>query len=326
MYESIEERPELKKRRDPTGDRTVQIDKTLVVDRVKDTVDDQNRRACFIIMGGLDVGSEYFIDKRRIILGRDPDCDLVLRDDGISRKHAEVLRVSFDQLLVRDLESTNGTFVNGVQVREAEIREGGKVLLGRRTVIKFVLQDQLEQNYQRKLYESSTRDGLTGVYNRKYFSQKIVGDLSFARRHRLPFSLLMIDIDHFKAVNDTFGHRTGDHVLSLVTEAMQQTIRTEDVLARFGGEEFVISAPGTDYPGAHALAERVRRKIEEQVVTSVDGTQKSFSITVSIGTVTAPGMVLVSSDELIAVADKNLYRAKESGRNQVISSEIKPRR
>ena len=114
------------------------------------------------------------------------------------------------RLVVTDLDSTNGTFVGGEKIAEAVLKDGDKMLLGRRTVLKFVLQDELEQSYQQQMYESSTRDGLTGAYNRKYFSQKLTADLSFARRHRIPFSLLMLDIDFFKKINDTHGHRTGD--------------------------------------------------------------------------------------------------------------------
>ncbi|MCP4197160.1 MAG: diguanylate cyclase [Proteobacteria bacterium] len=304
-----------------TSDRTMQIDRSII-DKQLRTTKTKNKKACFVILGGLDVGSIIEMASLQMTVGRDPNCDFVLRDDGISRVHIEVTRSGDDYVTVQDLGSTNGTFIQGEKVKRAMLKDGDKMLLGRRTVLKFVFQDELEQSYQRQMYESSTRDGLTGVYNRKYFAQKLSADLSFAHRHRIPFTLLMLDIDFFKKINDTYGHRTGDYVLIAVADMIQTTIRTEDALARYGGEEFAILAPGTDATGGHALAERIRAELSGHAVPAQNSVDQTIQVTVSIGVATLQPGVPFEADDLISVADKNLYQAKEGGRNQTVTSVI----
>jgi len=310
--------------RDSTGrhmDRTMQLDRCTVAEHMKKVNIEGQRRACFVILGGLEVGSVYFIDKRTTLIGRDPASDLLIKDDGISRIHAEVRRLDGDRLYIKDLDSTNGVFVGGERIQEAILNEGDKVLLGRRTVLKFALYDELEQHFQQQLYESSTRDGLTGVFNRKYFDQKILSDVSFAKRHKIPFTLLMLDVDYFKKVNDTYGHRTGDQVLISVTDAIQQTIRTEDVLARYGGEEFAVLAQGTGLEGGMALGERIRKQIESTVICALNDASE-FRVTASIGVATLLPGVQAAPEALVSLADKKLYEAKESGRNRVFATAL----
>jgi diguanylate cyclase (GGDEF)-like protein len=309
------------KERSFRSDGTMQLDRTAIVEALTVEVEEQ-KQACFVILEGLDVGRIVKITDTVSVIGRDPESTVHLRDDGISRHHAEVTRTGPSSLVIRDLDSTNGTFVGGKKVPQATLREGDKVLLGQRTILKFVLQDALEESYQRKMYESSTRDGLTGAYNRKYFTEKIVTDLSFARRHGLPFTLLMLDVDLFKRVNDTYGHPTGDRVLVEVTDSISGTIRTEDTLARYGGEEFAVIAQGTGGEGGGILAERIRKKIEAISFVSVDEPRTGFRVTVSIGVCTAPPRSKAPPEQILARADKNLYEAKETGRNRVVASEI----
>ncbi|MCP4679279.1 MAG: diguanylate cyclase [Deltaproteobacteria bacterium] len=300
------------------SDKTMQIDRSTIAEQMQRATS-SSRKASFIILGGLDVGSVVKIEGMEATLGRDPNAEIVLRDDGISRHHAEVTRVG-DTLVIRDLNSTNGTFVDGKKINQATISDGGKVLLGRRTVLKFVLQDEIEETFQRQLYESSTRDGLTGAYNRKYFIDKIVTDISFATRHKLPFTLLLLDIDFFKKVNDTYGHRTGDKVLIAVTDVISATIRTEDVLARYGGEEFAVIAQGTDLEGGGALAERIRKRIADTPVTAAEDSSTIVKVTASIGVATSKPGLASQPDAMVSAADKNLYEAKETGRNKVVAS------
>ena len=310
--------------RDSTGrhlDRTMQLDRCTVAEHMRKVNIEGRRRACFVILGGLEVGSVFFLEKRVTLIGRDPASDMIIKDDGISRVHAEVRRLDGDRLYIKDLNSTNGVFVGGERIQEAILNEGDKVLLGRRTVLKFALYDEMEQHFQQQLYESSTRDGLTGIFNRKYFDQKIISDVSFAKRHKIPFTLLMLDVDFFKKVNDTYGHRTGDQVLVSVTGAIQETIRTEDVLARYGGEEFAVLAQGTGLDGGKALGERIRKQVENTVICSLNDATE-FRATVSIGVATLMPGVVASPEAIVSLADKNLYEAKESGRNRVVSAAL----
>lgn len=310
--------------KDSTGrhlDRTMQLDRCTVAEHMRKVNISGQRRACFVILGGLDVGSVFFLEKRVTLIGRDPAGDLVIKDDGISRVHAEVKRLDGDRLHIKDLDSTNGVFVDGNRVQEAILNEGDKVLLGRRTILKFALYDEMEETFQQQLYESSTRDGLTSVFNRKYFDQKIISDVSFARRHRIPLSLLMLDVDFFKKVNDTYGHRTGDQVLVSVTAAIQEIIRTEDMLARYGGEEFVVLAQGTGLEGGSALGERIRKQVAASLICSLNDATE-FRVTASIGVATLLPGVVATPEAVVSLADKNLYAAKEGGRNRVIGSAL----
>ncbi len=301
---------------------TMELDSKTLEQNIRRVNTAANKRSCFVILGGMDLGSIFLIEKPLIVVGRDASCDLVLRDDGISRRHVEAKRVGGNRLFIKDLNSTNGIFVDGERVEHTVLNNGDKVLLGRRTILKYALQDEIEQSYQLQMYESTTKDALTKTYNRKYFAQKIVADISFAKRHRIPFTLIMLDIDFFKKVNDTYGHRTGDVALVTVTESIQQTIRAEDVLTRYGGEEFAVLALGTHLAGGEALAERIRVRIAGETICALDDSGEEFQVTASFGVVTVPGGVEAEPEAVVSVADKNLYRAKEEGRNRIVASSI----
>jgi len=255
-------------------------------------------------------------------LGRDPICDVILSDDGISRGHAEVWLIAEERVLVRDIGSTNGTYVNGTRIKEVMLEEGGKILLGRRTILKFVLQDQIDEFYQRQMYESSVRDGLTKAYNRKFLDNQLASSTSFSRRHRLPLSFMIFDLDHFKQVNDTHGHVTGDLLLIAITAAVGRMIRAEDVFARYGGEEFAVLAMGIGAAGGRALAERIRQRVAEVRVLSLDGEEEGVGVTVSIGVVTVPPSKVGEPPAIVAQADANLYLAKQQGRDRVVASDL----
>ena len=300
---------------------TIQLDRSTVAEKIRSA---PPKKACFVVMGGMDVGRVIALNEPVITIGRNAKCTVVLQDDGVSRFHVKVRREAEDSIIIRDLDSTNGTFIGGERIAEAMLYDGTKVLIGRRTILKFTFLDELEYYFQQQMYETSTRDGLTGVYNRRYFSQKIITDLSFARRHQIPCTLFILDIDHFKKVNDAYGHRTGDQVLITVTEAVGKLIRKEDILARYGGEEFVVIAQGTDLVNGKALGKRIQRCIAEQRIPALDNPNIGIKVTVSIGVATVPSDVSVEADVLISTADTNLFRAKRLGRNQVVTSPVSP--
>lgn len=158
-------------------------------------------------------------------------------------------------------------------------------------------------------------DSLTQVLNRRALAQRLEAELDRARRYGLVLSLLMVDLDHFKQVNDRFGHPVGDDVLREVARLLQQEARSVDIVARYGGEEFVAVLPETGEEGAVAFAERVRQKVERQPLNL--GGIGGLGITVSIGVATVPSPRVDTSDDLVALADEALYRAKAEGRNRV---------
>ena len=166
----------------------------------------------------------------------------------------------------------------------------------------------------KRLSELSVRDELTGIFNRRYLFEILAREMERVRRHPAPVSVLLLDIDHFKRVNDEHGHHAGDEVLRRFAKVAQKEVRSVDVLARYGGEEFSVLCTQTPAAAAGALvvAERVRKAIEE---TAFDDVAKGLHVTVSIGVATyRPGE---SATELYVRADEALYRAKRAGRNRV---------
>ena len=139
------------------------------------------------------------------------------------------------------------------------LNDGDKIQLGRTTILRFTYHDRLDESFQKQMFDSALRDGLTGAYNKRYFLDRLESELKFALRHRTPLSLLMLDLDHFKRVNDTHGHPVGDRVLKAFADTIHRSIRNEDVFARYGGEEFAIISRATPLARASVLGERLRR-------------------------------------------------------------------
>jgi len=260
------------------------------------------------------VGRMFKLDKPEVVLGRSVDATLQVEDDGISRKHAKLVLAGTGEYQLVDLGSTNGTFLNGTRVEVAELTDGDKIQLGSNTVLKFSIQDQLEEQYQKSIYESATRDGLTRIFNKKYFLDTIRKEFAFCVRHRVALSLVMFDVDHFKKINDTYGHQAGDYVLTRIAQRISDTVRVEDVFARYGGEEFALMLRESSQDQAFLCAERCRKAIDGSDFT-FGGTP--IKVTISLGVATLLDSDFVQPEDLIAAADKYLYRAKRAGRNRV---------
>ena len=280
----------------------------------------ESMKPSLVVVQGVDRGDAFTIESTPLVLGRGDICDYIIRDDGISRKHAQIVEQANGRYIIEDLNSTNGIFIGQKRVKRHLLDEGDKVLLGRRTILKFVYQDAVDQRYQKQMYESAVKDGLTGVYNRKHFNERIQSELSFALRHKSSLSLLIFDLDHFKKVNDTFGHQVGDKVLTEVAEKIQFTLREEDFFARYGGEEFAVLARDIDDIGARALGDRIRQIVQDMRITNEIGVR--VPVTLSIGIATVTDGLKVSTEEMIKCADDNLYRAKENGRNRVYATQL----
>lgn len=172
------------------------------------------------------------------------------------------------------------------------------------------------QAANRKLVLLASTDPLTGAYNRRHFLEAGNSELHRSRRYKTPFTALMLDIDHFKAVNDTYGHAIGDEALKRTVSVIQEALRTEDTLGRIGGEEFAVIFPQTDKAGAILVAERIRLSIESIVIPTP---VKPLSFTMSIG-VTENTDDDHNIEETLKRADFALYQAKKNGRNQVVSA------
>jgi diguanylate cyclase (GGDEF)-like protein len=265
------------------------------------------------------VGKMIKLDKGEMVMGRSPDVPLQVEDDGVSRKHCKIAVAPNGYFQLVDLGSTNGTYLNGIKVDVATLQDGDKIQIGATTVFKFSIQDQLEEAYQKSIYESATRDGLTRIFNKKYFLDTLRKEFAYCVRHRVPLSLVMFDIDHFKKINDTYGHPAGDYVLSKLAAKISETVRTEDLYARYGGEEFALMLRESQSDNAIRCAERCRRAVDTSEFV-FNGTP--IKVSISLGVATLYDSDFTQPEELIAAADKYLYRAKKGGRNRVDAKEI----
>jgi diguanylate cyclase (GGDEF)-like protein len=270
-------------------------------------------RAVLLRMGGVQAGLIIGMEQFPFTVGRHPTNSLRVDEDSISRFHGRIVK-NGDEFVVEDLSSRNGIFVGGKRVTRARLDHDSWLQFGPRVSFRFSLTDVREERLLRKLYESSTRDALTGAYNRLHFEERLRSEVAYATRHRTPVSLLLIDLDHFKRVNDTYGHPAGDAVLKRAAEACMRALRTEDVFARFGGEEFAVVLRGIELNGAARLGDRLRQAVAGELVEH-DGHQ--IRATLSAGCASLACCVTPSSDELIAIADRRLYAAKAQGRNRV---------
>ena len=278
----------------------------------------QRDRALLTVLTGLNAGQVFTLDVDETVIGRGRDVQLRVEDVGISRAHSRIVRTMDGKFFVEDLGSTNGTFVAGRKVERAELHSGDRVQVGPNVVLRFAVLDAAEEQLAHQLYEASTKDALTKVYNRKYFVERLSSEVAYAHRHKSHLSLVLFDLDHFKKVNDTHGHLAGDVVLRVVAAQVQRTIRTEDVLARYGGEEFVILVRGIAHPNVAHFGERVRKAVERLTIPW-ENLQLKATISVGVGSLSELEEG-ASGEGVLHLADERLYRAKSGGRNRVVAT------
>src|SRR5688572_17257489 len=285
------------------------ITKVQVVKPAKETGE-----ACLVLIypPGPDMGKRFPLSRSELVLGRGGDCDIQVDRDSVSRRHARVFR-SGDSWSVEDLQSTNGSYVNDVPVTKSVLRDADFVKIGA-AIFKFLSGAGVEAAYYEEIYRMTIVDGLTGAHNKRYFLEFLERETARCARYRRPLSLLMFDIDHFKAINDTHGHLTGDYVLKEMARRLLGSIRREELLARYGGEEFAAVLPETDHAGAMTFGEQIRRLVADEPF-EYEGDR--FTVTISVGVATIEGQDLEPLT-FIKLADENLYKAKREGRNRVI--------
>lgn len=273
-------------------------------------------RALLLRMDGLHAGSVITLDRLPFTIGRHPTNSLRVDDESISRFHARVLRENGVYYL-EDLGSRNGSSVGGERITRQPIEDGNWLTLGAQVSFRFELTDSRKERMLRKMYESSTRDALTGAYNRAHFDERLRSELAFAARHGTEMSLVLLDIDHFKRVNDTHGHQAGDVVLRELANISQRSLRTEDVFARFGGEEFGVILRGIHLRGALRLGERLRVALES---TPMDVGAQLIRVTMSAGCASLACCTTPTTEEIVRIADRRLYLSKSGGRNRVLAA------
>jgi two-component system cell cycle response regulator len=263
---------------------------------------------------GPGMGRRFALNKSEHVVGRLEELDIPLEGDGLSRRHARIYRDQFGWW-IEDLGSTNGTHVNEVRITKQLLNDGDSLRCGV-AICKFLSGDNIEAAYHEEIYRMSVTDGMTNVHNKRFFLEFLEREVAGATRQQTPLSLVMVDIDHFKKINDTHGHLAGDAALKELCRRLKPRIRTTDLLARYGGEEFAFVLPQTPREGAMQIAEALRALVEAEPFTYE---QIIMPATISLGLATLePGGDAMTPTNLIAKADANLYEAKRSGRNRVV--------
>ncbi len=279
---------------------------------------DALRHPCLVLYSGGETGTRYPLTDGRLVLGRSPECDVCLESLGISRKHAE-LREEGTAVTLNDLDSANGTHLNDRRITQAEaLRDGDLIRVGQ-VLLRFHERHSLDAALHDKLYRMATIDTGTGVYSKRYLLEALEREIKLARRGARPLSVVCLDLDFFKTVNDRFGHNAGDDVLRGAAQAAQSVLRDSDVLGRVGGEEFAVVLPDTTLLGAVDMAERMRRTVAAQVFDlALPGTTTlaRHRQTASLG-VAELQPTTSSARQLLDAADELLYTSKRKGRNCV---------
>ena len=253
---------------------------------------------------------------RDVVLGRSEQCEIILDDESVSRQHAKIFATD-EGYCIEDLGSTNGVLVNDELVESQKLRTGDRIQLGQR-IFRFLADTDVEAQYHETVYSMMTRDGLTSAFNKRYLLECLDREIARASRHQRQLAVTLLDIDHFKSVNDTHGHLVGDEVLRELAIRLDCVLREGQVFARFGGEEFAILDGEGDLDSAAEVAERCRAAIASEPFETSDG---PLEITISLGVAIPDLKANQSRDELLAVADERLYAAKRAGRNRVVSSD-----
>lgn len=270
-------------------------------------------RGVLVRVDGPANGQVLALDGPELTIGRSASAGIRLNDEGVSRRHALLIQTRGHHF-IQDLESSNGTFLEGRRIKRAPLMEGDLVQLGPYASFRFCMMDARQERAMMRLYEEATVDGLTRIPNRRFMEKRFNEELAYALRHESELSVVMLDLDYFRQINDRHGRAAGDVVLLRVAEIISDQLRTEDVLARYGGEEFLILLRGIPESGANALAERVRLAVQN---AQLQLGRVMLRVTLSGGCASLSGCASPTKEDLIAQVDERLYRAKHLGRNQI---------
>jgi diguanylate cyclase (GGDEF)-like protein len=304
--------------RPPDHDRTDRDDERDTTQRTELSAGPRRaglHSACVVVIHGEGLGKRVDVDEKPIIVGRSQECDLHIPHPSVSRQHCSIWRDA-EGYRVRDLGSTNRTRVNEQRIDGAMLADGDHITIGE-TILKFISHASVEARYHEEVYQLATHDALTELCNRRHFLELLDKEIARAERHGRTLALAIVDVDHFKRVNDEHGHIAGDGVLKQIAEVLRTHVRGEDVAARIGGEEFAVLLPEESPAAARAFAERLREAI---AATPFAPGGEARRMTVSIG-LAGLSAARTSRTALMRAADEALYAAKDGGRNLVCAAE-----
>jgi two-component system, cell cycle response regulator len=271
-----------------------------------------------VVYAGANLGRVFPLQPGVNVIGRSPQASITLLDEEVSRTHSCVhmdpSELRTQRIILEDLHSTNGTFLNGQPVLSPLLLSAGDRITIGTHILKLVAMDPLERAFHETLLDQSTKDPLTGLGNRGAALAELQSRFDLSRRHGRPISVVMCDLDHFKQINDQYGHGAGDIVLAGFGERVRQNLRGTDLAGRIGGEEFLLVLPETEIEGALLLAERLRASLSDTPHQLPSG---PIQVTCSLG-VAQRNQEDRDAGALLGRADEARYAAKRQGRNQVI--------
>jgi len=266
-----------------------------------------------VILKGYDHIGKVFVIKNGNIIGRGDTAQIKLNDTTISRQHVKITVLDDNRVAIEDLGSRNGLYVNDIKVTKYILSNGDRVKIGN-TLFKFTYLDDIERSFQRRLYTNAIEDPVTGIYNKRFFNDILSKEISYSNRHKSKVGLIIFDIDNFKAVNDSYGHTTGDVVLKQLCDFVRGSIRNEDIFSRIGGEEFGLIIKGIPKTKIVKFAERLRKAVSE-IKFNV---KYNVQITISLGMDVCDSGSFKSATDLIEHVDALLYQAKKAGKNTTV--------
>jgi two-component system, cell cycle response regulator len=273
-----------------------------------------NRNACLVHIypTGPGMGARYTLADNPLVLGRGSDCDIRINDHSVSRRHARI-QPGADGYFAVDLQSTNGTFVNDQPASMYKLKDGDYLRVGN-CIYRFLAGGNVEAEYHEEIYRLTIIDALTDIHNKRYLMEFLDRELARSGRYSRPLSLVMIDIDRFKQINETMGHLGGDFTLRELAARIKGNIRKEELFARYGGEEFAVVLPETTSEGASKLSERLRAVVDNEPFRYEE---RVYQVTISLGVATTVGDETMTPSTLLRLADEKLFQAKRDGRNRV---------
>jgi diguanylate cyclase (GGDEF)-like protein len=248
-----------------------------------------------------------------VLVGRDTRCTILCPDNSVSRLHAKIEHRPDGLYSVMDLGSSNGTSVNDTPVTTTAVLKNGDYLRVGNTLFRFLVGGNVEADYHQELQQLALLDPLTGVHNRRSLTDLLQREVDRANRYARPLALVLFDIDHFKRINDKFGHAGGDAALRGLVARMRERVQPGEVLGRYGGEEFVLILPEAQLGDALRRAESVREAVAERPF-DIEGTAHAVTVSAGVGALRTG---TVTPTDLLAQADGQLYEAKHAGRNRV---------
>ena len=269
-------------------------------------------QACVVMLSGGTMGQYVALSEAPLEIGRSSTCGLQLDLDSVSRLHARIEWEREGHVLV-DNGSTNGTYVDELRITRHRLRDGDRFAVGK-ALLKYLARGNIEAAYHAEIQRLAQYDALTNVASKAHFTDSFRTAVAKAEVAARPVTLLMLDLDHFKRVNDDFGHRAGDAVLRRAAEVAQEQLDFPQLLGRVGGEEFAVLCPGQDLSEGLALGERIRAAVE---ATQFAFEELLISVTTSVGVATRPAGSTEPPERLFERADARLYTAKATGRNCV---------